>query len=141
MIRVFIPVNWYWNDNFSYGWNQSANDGQGAWINGVGPQVSYRNYIKTIVEEAVKYGIYVDICPYQLVDVVDGGTNQGIPLANNWDSAGQSFLQTLKLSEPQFWRQFWRQIGDDLKTYPNVIFEAWNEPNDAQTMTPYRPAT
>ena len=22
MIRVFIPVNWYWNDNFSYGWNQ-----------------------------------------------------------------------------------------------------------------------
>lgn len=43
------------------------------------PKRCYRNYIELILQEAGKYGIYVDFCPYEVRDYyLSGGTYDGI---------------------------------------------------------------
>jgi hypothetical protein len=51
-------------------------------------------------------------------------------MMNNWDSAGNSFIASTGLSEQSFWTQYYTLLANNLKAYPNVIFEAWNEPGD-----------
>ncbi len=131
MIRMFILPSWYWQNNIVPA--QQDPENYGGWTT----PISYRTYVKTVVVEAAKYGIYVDIVPYQLVsNYQDGnkGGDQGLPMTG-WDTPCQSFLNSTRLSERNFWRQFWTLIANNLKAYPNAIFEAWNEPahlgNDA----------
>ena len=120
MIRVFIYPEWYY---------QNANPGGNG---------NTQTYIQTIVAQAAQYGIYVDIVPYQLTACANSfsqdpyltpnqGGAQGLPM-NGWDTAGQSFISSTGLSEQTFWSQFWTQMANNLKAYPNAIFEAWNEP-------------
>ena len=56
---------------------------------------------------------------------------QGMPLMG-WDEAGTRFLQRRRLRQATnkasgAW--FWTDMANNLKDYPNVIFDAWNEPN------------
>lgn len=129
MIRVYISVNWYWQDNIT----PSVEDPENypTWTT----PISYRNYIATIVAEAAKYGIYVDICPYQLLSNYEDGNQggeQGLPLMG-WDNAATAFLANTGLSEQVFWRQFWTALANSLGSYPNAIFEAYNEPQNTGT--------
>ena len=55
---------------------------------------------------------------------------QGMPLCG-WDSAGNSFIACTGYTEANFWNAFYTQMANDLKAYPNAVFEAWNEPGDA----------
>jgi hypothetical protein len=71
LVRILIPVDWWWDDN--------VNPAQQY---GLGPDqvMSYRNYIELIVQEAAKYGIYVDLCPYEVRNYYfSGGSWDGIP--------------------------------------------------------------
>ncbi len=126
MIRMFINVNWYWQDNVVPSVQDPAN--YPDWTT----PISYREYVTTVVAEAAKHGIYVDICPYQLnsgyEDAYAAGA-QGLPLSG-WDQAGQDFLSTTNLPEQEFWTHFWTLVASNLKDYPNAIFEAWNEPEN-----------
>jgi hypothetical protein len=125
MIRVFITVDWYWQDNVT----PSVEDPENYpyW----NAPISYQNYIETVVSEAAKYGLYVDLCPYQLVSFYrdsNRGGAQGLPMCW-WDNASIDFLTDTGLKDEQtFWSQFWTLLATNLKDYPNVIYEAWNEP-------------
>ncbi len=125
MIRIFVyPEWWYLN-------------GQSGTANGENVQT----YLATLASEAEQYGIYIDIVPYQLTAYQGSFSSdpylssnmagsQGLPLMNDWDTAANSFLASTGLSEQAFWTSFWTSMANGLKAYPNVIFEAWNEPGD-----------
>ena len=127
MIRMLIPVNWYWQNNVVPSMQDPTY--YPTWTT----PISYQTYIATVAQQAAKYGIYVDICPYELISNYQDNASrgaQGQPMGN-WDSYAQSFLASTGLTEQQFWSQYWILIANNLKKYPNVIFEAWNEPQDS----------
>ena len=132
MIRVFYLPEWYWQDTVS-----PPSETPGA----TPSTVSTRAYFQTILTEAAKYGIYVDFVPYQLTAnsatftsdpymTSDVAGAQGLPLCG-WDSAGNAFIQSTGMTEANFWTAFYTQMANDLKGYPNAVFEAWNEPGDS----------
>lgn len=129
MIRLFVSVNWYMQDNITA--SEEDPENYPTWTT----PISYRTYIATVTAHASKYGIYVDVCPYQLLSGYQdnvGGGQQGLPLMG-WDTAGTAYLNSTGLTEAQFWGKYWTQMATDLKSYPNVIFEAYNEPQNTGT--------
>jgi hypothetical protein len=129
MIRIYVNVNWYWQNNITASIEDPEN--YPTWTT----PISYQNYITTVVSEAANYGIYVDVCPYQLTSGYEngnGGVAQGMPLCG-WDEAGTSFISSTKLPEQTFWSRFWTIMANNLKNHPNAIFEAWNEPQNTGT--------
>ena len=120
-IRLLIPVNWWWTDNVA-----PSNFDSGA----SSTPISYRTYIETVVQEAAKYGIYVDICPYNVFDGYtdnSGGNVNGIP-GSLGANANNYMLSINSNGELQAWQTWWTSLASRLGQYPNVIFEAWNEP-------------
>lgn len=128
MIRIFVIPEFYWRDIVS--------------VAGQFPiPVSTRNYIKTVCAEAAKYGIYVDLVPYTLLSFTEAFAAgpylsvdrfQGLP-GLGWNADAVRFFSDMGFAnnEMGFWNAFWTQMANDLKSYPNVIFEAWNEPQDS----------
>ena len=138
MIRVFVYPEWWWVNNVVPG----TASGQGY----SSTAVSTQSYVATLASEAEQYGIYIDIVPYQLTCYSGSFSSdtyitsnmagsQGLPLMNNWDSAAKNFLSSTGLSESAFWTQYWQSMANTLKAYPNVIFEAWNEPGGSPANT------
>ncbi|MCL5877930.1 MAG: glycoside hydrolase family 5 protein [Candidatus Bathyarchaeota archaeon] len=129
MIRVFIPVDWWWIDNIS----RSTYEPQVADVT-----ISFRLYLETLVQEAAKYGIYVDLCPYSAVNgYLFSRTFEGEP--GTWvpNTASYQFIQSVTAdagrSEMEFWHLWWASVVERLGGYGNVIFELWNEPGDTKT--------
>ncbi len=138
MIRFFIYPEWWWLDNVSP-YNES-----GYWS--PGQTESTRTYIETLVSECETYGIYADICPYQLTansgsfnsdPYLDSGGGSNIPMSGEWDATQIAFFNAqgygsggtiTSAQEASFWTAYWTSMANALKPYPNVIFEAWNEP-------------
>ncbi|MCL5949549.1 MAG: glycoside hydrolase family 5 protein, partial [Candidatus Bathyarchaeota archaeon] len=132
MIRVFVYPSWYYRDNIV----PSQEDPNYA--SSTTP-ISTRAYLRTLAQEADKYGIYVDIVPYMLTPstssfgldpyATDAFGWQGLPMMG-WDTPGKNFLSAAGYgnNEQGFWQWFWTDMANNLKSYPNVIFEAWNEP-------------
>ena len=101
--------------------------------------ISTRAYLRTLCQEADKYGIYVDIVPYMLTPSTSSfgkdpyaTTNfgwQGLPMTT-WDTPAKNFLSAAGYgsNEQGFWQWFWTDMANNLKDCPNAIFEAWNEP-------------
>ncbi len=132
MVRVFIYPSWIWRDNIS--------PAQETGFSGYGSiSVSTVSYLQTMCTEAAKYGIYVDMCPFQVTPDVSSysgdqyctsnkGGSQGLPLLG-FDSQATAFISAAGYAnnEQGFWTAFWTKMGNDFKTYPNAIFEAWNE--------------
>jgi hypothetical protein len=132
MIRVFIYPEWWWLDNVS------PYNASGGNFGVPGQTVSTRNYIKTLAAECASYGIYLDIVPYTLTasanafsndPYLDVGGGGNIPMSGEWDATQTAFLASTGLSEADFWTAYWKSMAEALKSYPNVIFEAWNEPS------------
>ncbi len=135
MIRVFIYPEW---------WMLNGADGT---ANGENVQ----SYVETLASEAEAAGIYIDIVPYQLTAcsgsfssdpylTPNQAGSQGLPMCGNWDSAASAFLsyeesQNGYANEQAFWTAYWTSMANALKAYPNVIFEAWNEPMGSSTNT------
>ena len=120
LVRILIPVDWWWNDNINP-----------AQQYGVGPNqtMSYRSYIEMVVKEAGKYGIYVDLCPYEVRNYyVSGDIWGGIPGSLGMESL--AYMHTINADEMQAWRMWWTSVANRIGHYPNVIFDMWNEPDD-----------
>ena len=120
LIRILVPVDWWWADNINP-----------AQLYGVGPDqvMSYRSYVELVVEEAAKYGVYVDLCPYEVLNYhVSGDIWNGIP--GSLGTASLAYMHTINVDEMQAWRMWWTSVVNKLGQYPNVIFEMWNEPAD-----------
>ncbi len=132
MIRVFIYPSWYYRNNIIPAQEDPNYASQTTPIN-------IKTYLQTLCQEADKYGIYVDIVPYMLTPSTSSfGQDpyatpdfgwQGLPMMG-WDTAGNNFLSAAGYAnnEQGFWHWFWTDMANNLKNYPNAIFEAWNEP-------------
>jgi len=134
-IRVFIYPSWYYRDNIT-----PAQEDPISYSAQTTP-ISIKAYLHTLIQTADKYGLYVDLVPYMLTPSASsfGGDPyasqgygwQGLPL-EGWDEPAQRFLTDAGYSngkELEFWHWFWTDMANTYKNYPNVIFEAWNEPN------------
>jgi hypothetical protein len=133
MIRVFVYPSWYYRDNIVPAQEDPNYADQTT-------PISTKAYLRTLCQEADKYGIYVDIVPYMLTPSTSsfgldtyastGYGWQGMPMMG-WDDAGTKFLTDAGYgnNEQAFWNWFWTDMANNLKDYPNAIFEAWNEPN------------
>lgn len=132
MIRVFVYPSWYYRENIV----PAQEDTNYASMT---TPISMKAYLKTLCQEADKYGIYVDIVPYSLTPSASSFGNdpyaaqafswQGLP-GMSWDSEPQRFLNDNGYgnNEMAFWNWFWTDMATNLKDCPNAIFEAWNEP-------------
>ena len=119
MIRIFVSADWWWQDNV----NSYLSYGQGPDQN-----MSYRSYIQLIVQEAKKYGLYVDFCPYEVVNYYSDGVSDGIP--GSLGTASLNYMHTINPDEMQAWHLWWTSVVTTIGQNPNVIFEMWNEPDD-----------
>ncbi|MCL5950054.1 MAG: glycoside hydrolase family 5 protein [Candidatus Bathyarchaeota archaeon] len=120
LVRILIPVDWWWENNI----NPAKEYGGGP-----DQLMSYRRYIELVVEEAGKYGVYVDLVPYEVRNYYVSGDNwDGIP--GSLGTASLAYMHTINVDEMQAWRMWWTSIVNKLGKYPNVIFEMWNEPDD-----------
>jgi hypothetical protein len=133
-VRMFYFPEWFWeNTIYPSQLTPGASPATESAVAG----------IETILAEAAKYGIYVDLVPYQLTTPTtsytsDGygymsngiGCGQGMPLDGGWDSAGSAFIASTGMSEANFWQAYYTKMATDLLPYNNVIFEAWNEPGN-----------
>ena len=131
MIRVFVYPSWYYRDGII----PSQEDASSS----LTTPISTRAYLRTLCQEADKYGIYVDIVPYMLTPSTSSfgkdpyaTTNfgwQGLPMTT-WDTPAKNFLSAAGYgsNEQGFWQWFWTDMANNLKDCPNAIFEAWNEP-------------
>ena len=134
MIRVFIYPSWYYRENIVPAQEDPTNYGSYT------TAISMKSYLRTLCQEADKYGIYVDIVPYMMTPYSGSfgadkyaGNNfgwQGMPMMS-WDESATRFLSDAGYAgnEAGFWSWFWTDMANNLKDYPNAIFEAWNEPN------------
>lgn len=93
-----------------------------------------RANLRYVISEAQQRGIYVTVAPWS---VLYSGNPSG-----EWQSnalpyppyQGDQSYQTLTVTEAvipnkQAFIDFYGQLVDDLKGYPNVLFEVWNEPH------------
>ena len=82
---------------------------QDSCYSGDNTQYDILTSLKGLCEIAQEYGIYVDICPAGITSYATG----------TWASWTSSQ-----------WTTFWTAMADGLGSYPNAIFEAWNEPSE-----------
>jgi len=141
MIRVFIYPSWYYRDNIVPAQEDPASYGSST------TPISVKTYLRTLCQEADKYGIYVNVVPYMLTPssssfgadpyASSGYGWQGMPMCG-WDEPAQRFLRDAGYgnNELGFWSWFWTDMANTLKDYPNAIFEAWNEPNLGSDVDP-----
>lgn len=136
MIRIFIYPSWWYRGDIIPAQVSSDHSSKTTPIN-------IKSYVSNLCSKAQEYGIYVNIVPYTLTPhassydldpYADIGEShyQGLPLCNIWSNRAQNFLDSTEFeSESAFWSWFWSDMASTLKNHPNVIYEAWNEPNDS----------
>jgi hypothetical protein len=134
MIRVFLYPSWYYRDNIVPAQEDPTSYGSYT------TPISVKAYLRTLCQEADKYGIYVNIVPYMMTPSASSfGADkyatssfgwQGMPMCG-WDEPATRFLSDAGYAnnEQGFWSWFWTDMANTLKDYPNAIFDAWNEPN------------
>lgn len=86
---------------------------------------SYRQHVKDIITWAGERGIYVIFCPYFVVQ----GPQVQLPYPPYIDSSTGANIITSK----QDFINYWINVANELKSFPNVIFEIFNEPNGNAT--------
>jgi hypothetical protein len=120
LIRIFVPVDWWWQDKI----NPYLTYGQGPNF-----EMSYQNYIVLLIEQAQKYGLYVDFCPYEVNNIfINNDAWDGIP--GSLGNLSMRFMYTISPDEMKAWQVWWTNVANRLGNYPNLIFEMWNEPDD-----------
>ena len=132
-IRFFYYPEWLWTGTGAISLVPSTEGGGSS-----STPVNSITWLQTFATECASYGIYLDMCPYCLVagsgsfggDPYANSGSSGLPMSSNWATSEQSFLTATGYgsNEAGFWTAFYTQMANNFKTYPNVIFEAWNEP-------------
>lgn len=83
-----------------------------------------RTAIKKLLAFAGGQGIYVVLDGYRVTNFWNGGNQDPLPYPPYQTSANSSSV----ISSEQDFVDWWTSIAIELKSYPNVIFELWNEP-------------
>jgi len=84
----------------------------------------YRNNMKDLIQWAGERGIYVIYDIYSISHLYSGwGDREFLPYPPYTD-----FHDNIQPWTKQDFVDFWASVANELKTYPNVLFEIWNEP-------------
>ena len=111
-IRILICIEW-WINNF-----------QGT-LGGNPADRPYRDSIKDTIVIAQDYGIYVIIVPWSVASDEGQVEVPYPPYTARTDVIGST----------QDFVDFWVNVANELKVYPNVLFDLWNEPVGADPDT------
>jgi hypothetical protein len=87
--------------------------------------ISARDAIKRFINMAAERGIYVILGGYTVRSWFTGGEQDSMPFPPYQKSTNASDV-IASIDEFVDW---WRSIAGELKDYPNVLFELWNEPD------------
>jgi len=90
--------------------------------------ISARTAIKQLLTIAAKRGIYVILDGYTLRSYRSGGEQDPMPFPPYQKSENASEV----IANVTEFVDFWRSVASELKGYPNVIFEIWNEPHNTE---------
>jgi hypothetical protein len=89
----------------------------------------HRRIFKEFLSLAAEYGIYVIYDGYSIRDYWNGGQQDPLPYPPYQTSSNASSV----ISNETEFVDWWVSVATELKSYTNVIFELWNEPEgDAQ---------
>lgn len=96
--------------------------------------ISNRDAVKRLLTFAGQEGMYVIFTGYRVTNYFDGGNQDPLPYPPYQTSTGASSV----ISSKRNFINWWADVANQLKSYPNVIFEVWNEPHgDSVAMTEY----
>lgn len=91
--------------------------------------LSAREAIKRFVEFAAEKGIYVILDAYSVKCYWSDGKQDPLPFPPYQTSPGAAEI----ISSVNDFVDWWRSVARELKDYPNVMFELWNEPSPPDT--------
>jgi aryl-phospho-beta-D-glucosidase BglC (GH1 family) len=86
--------------------------------------ISSRDAVKRLLTFAGERGMYVVFTGYRVTNYFNGGGQDPLPYPPYQTSQGASSVITSK----QDFVNWWADVANQLKGYPNVMFEIWNEP-------------
>jgi len=119
LIQTFINGIWSWGANCV-----RIHSSVELWVKNIG---NYIDHIKTFLAICHNLGIYVDIDFYSIRYYGQPGTRQTpIPYPPYLNADEQA---AVGWTSSQDFANFWGSVATQLKDYPNVIFDIWNEPN------------
>lgn len=87
--------------------------------------ISTREAIKRFLIFAADRGIYVILDPYSVRSYWTGGEQDYLPFPPYQRSPNASEI----IGSVDEFVDWWRSVARELKDYPNVMFDLWNEPN------------
>jgi hypothetical protein len=90
------------------------------WINN---EPNYKQHIKDIITWAGERGIYVIFTGYQVRNYFAGGGQDPLP----YPPYSLPGSETIIPSKEAF-VNWWKDVGTQLGSFPNALFELWNEP-------------
>jgi hypothetical protein len=108
----------YWLDN-----ENKTYDGRYVGIN-------YRDAIKEVIRMCGERGIYYIFDPYGIRgygEPYGGGEQDRLPFPP-YSKEYEYGAPTLIIPDEDAFVDYWRSVAKELKDYPNVIFDLWNEP-------------
>jgi len=117
VFRLHTPADWWIQDQITVGTFSG----------------SYRQIIKDLLTWAAEYGIYIMYDHFSPISFATAPNHaSGLPYAPyvyNWEYPEQTYLMQAVFPNKQAFVDYWRSVADELKGYPNVIFELHNEPH------------
>jgi hypothetical protein len=99
------------------------------WKFNLGPGSGYssitnQDAVKRLLTLAGEQGMYVIFTGYRVTNWFNGGNQDPLPYPPYQTSQGASSV----ISSKQEFINWWADVANQLKGYPNVLFEIWNEP-------------
>jgi hypothetical protein len=86
--------------------------------------ISTREAIRRVIEFAAERGIYVQLGGYSVRSYWTGGNQDPMPFPPYQTSENATEV----IASMEEFADFWQSIAAELKDYPSVLFELWNEP-------------
>jgi hypothetical protein len=86
--------------------------------------ISSRDAVKRLLTFAGERDMYVIFTAYRVTNYFKGGNQDPLPYPPYQTSNGASSV----IGSKQDFVNWWADVANELKGYPNVIFEIWNEP-------------
>lgn len=96
------------------------------WINDTS---NYRQHIKDVITWAGERGIYVIFEPYSI-----RGGSDAVPYGLLYAPYATDPEDQAIMPNRQAFVDYWRSVANELKSYPNVLFEIQNEPHGNDTV-------
>jgi hypothetical protein len=95
----------------------------------------FKQNIKDTANMAAALGMYVILVGYQVLPYSMDARQDALPYPPYQDGSnpdGDNQLALATIGSRSDFVDWWADVADELKGYPNVIFELWNEPHDGE---------